>query len=170
MGHVEISIEEATRICLLLGIPFLIMIKAHTLREKQSVKLRSVRDIGVPDTSVLLGQLARTVLERLAHLAAAASSSSSRYHHHHHHHPQGAGGRGADALLLLPSHSVHSPGDMSGSHHHHHHHHHTPSAHHHHHHFLAAHHHHQPTAGGVEIVLNCLDRSTSGSDRRKVGR
>lgn len=47
-GMVELSVEEATTVCLTIGIPYLVMIKAHVLREKQAVKLRAVREGGYP--------------------------------------------------------------------------------------------------------------------------
>lgn len=64
-GRVEMSVEDATRVCLAMGIPFLVMVKAHVLRDKRAVKLRAVREAGVSDATVPLLQLARHILDRI---------------------------------------------------------------------------------------------------------
>ncbi len=105
VGVVELSVEEATRICLALGVPFLVMVKAHVLREKQAVKLRAVRDVNVPDVTVPLQQLARHIIEKLQYVGGS---------HHL------AAGRGVDTVLLPSGASLLLPLDAHGHHHHHH--------------------------------------------------
>jgi hypothetical protein len=163
VAHVELSVEEATRVCQALGVPFLVVVKAHVLREKQAVKLRAVRDPSVADATVPLQQLARAIVDRLPFVGAHAYHGHHHAHHHHHHGAsRGAGGlHGGDTALLLPT-GIMSPLDagarLMGGHHQHHHHH-----------AQAPHH----ASAGVEVSLTCLDRGgggATGSEKRKVRR
>lgn len=64
--HDAHSIEEASLVCVGMGIPFLVIVKAHTLKEKQSVKVRSIFE-AVPDALVPLSSLAKYILDLLSH-------------------------------------------------------------------------------------------------------
>lgn len=159
----ELSVEEATKVCLGMGIPFLVMVKAHVLREKQAVKLRAVREGGVPDATVPLQQLARRVVERLSYVGGGGEGEGVR--------ANVTGAQGGPLSWL-------GGGGEGGAVEHRHYHY----GHGHHHH----HHGHGQSAerggggvggggwggGGVEVSLSCLDtkhtQHAAGGDRRKA--
>lgn len=142
---VDMSLEQLTRVCASLSVPFLVIIKAHTLRDQQSVKVRSVLDPSTSDVTVLLPQLARHISERLHHRQSHhhhhhhAGSAHGDHHHHHHHH-------------AFPS--LHSPGDTSrGAQHPT-----TPSS-----------SHHGPGGSTWDLNIVSLDRGGAGaSDKKKA--
>ena len=123
---VDLSVEQMTMICLSLSIPYLVIVKAHTLKEKQSVKVRSVLDPGEPDQLVPLSELVAHLQGRLGSIDGGrdlvlspneprgiAPYSTSGHHFYQHHHQHYAPGTALDvAMTYLLSHSgAAGPGD-----------------------------------------------------------
>jgi histidyl-tRNA synthetase len=109
-GGADLSVEDLTLLCLSLGVPFLILVKAHTLRDQQMVKVRSVFEASVPDQLVALVSLGKHLLDRLHRnenymvppglgLSPHTPGAPHHHHHHHHHHGHHAHGTGVEVAL-----------------------------------------------------------------------
>jgi len=123
---VDLSVEQMTIICLSLSIPYLVIVKAHTLKEKQSVKVRSVLDPSEQDQLVPLSDLVAHLQSRLgtgesgrdlvlspSESRGAAPYSTPAHHFYQHHHQHHAPGTAMDlAMTYLLSHGAGvGPGD-----------------------------------------------------------
>eukprot|EP00903_Cladosiphon_okamuranus_P014260 g13246.t1 len=88
------GLEGAAEACLSLGIPFVVVVRPHTLVAKKAVKVMSVMEKGGGQLEVPLERLAQHMADALAALAGPAPSSTqggssggtSGHHHHHHQH------------------------------------------------------------------------------------
>eukprot|EP00752_Nemacystus_decipiens_P009926 g8853.t3 len=104
------GLEGAAEACLSLGIPFVVVVRPHTLLAKKAVKVMSVMEKGGGQLEVPLDHLAQHVADALAALADPAPTqggpSGGASSHHHHHQPSSTPGSlassgGAKARLEL---------------------------------------------------------------------